>query len=93
MLTEAEEQLRLEHNAWYDAAYADPSTVSPGVYDTSSAVAWFKSASAEHLRDRVAVYLRILDAHNVSWEYVESDDPGVVLYEDHVQVVVRPHDG
>jgi hypothetical protein len=73
MLTEAEERLRLEQNAWYDAAYADPSTVSPEVYGTPGAVAWFKSGSADHLLHRVPIYLGILDAHNIGWEYVESD--------------------
>ena len=48
---------------------------------------WFK-ASAVTLIQRVEGYLRLLDAHGVRWERVESDRPGVIVYEDEVQIVV-----
>ncbi|NGY62023.1 hypothetical protein G7043_24130 [Lentzea sp. NEAU-D13] len=91
-LTVEQEAFRRTNNAWYDAAYADPSKVDPTVYDRTinpGAAAWFKVA-ATHLLDRVPGYLAILDAHGVEWRRLESDDPGRVIYEDADQVVVVP---
>lgn len=91
-LTEEQESFCRINGAWYNAAYTDPSTVDPAVYDRTinpGAAAWFK-AEATHLLDRVAGYLAILDAHGVRWCRLESDDPGRVIYEDADQVVVVP---
>ncbi|MCX5444175.1 hypothetical protein ACFVJW_07840 [Streptomyces libani] len=79
-------------NDWYDAHYPNPSHTDPTVYDSSrnpGAVAWFK-ATAVHLIERVDGYLQLLAAHEVACERVESTDPGRIVYEDEVQVVVVP---
>ncbi len=47
-LTAAQERFRRTHNDWYDAAYTDPSTVDPTVYDervNPGAAAWFKTTA------------------------------------------------
>lgn len=92
-LSSEQERVRREGNAWYDAAYPDPSRVDPDVYDPDvnpGAAAWFK-VSATHLIERVAGYLEILDAHGVDCREVRSSaPPGRVVYEDDVQVVVVP---
>jgi hypothetical protein len=91
-LTAADHDWWRTNNAWYDAAYRDPGTVDPTLFDkavhpvTSS---WFKD-SATHLIERVPGYLDLLDRHGVGWVLRTSDDPGEVLYEDDVQVIVRP---
>lgn len=92
-LTPEQERFRRTHNAWYDAAYLNPSLVDPAVYDRGrnpGAVAWFKRTSTELLA-RVPGYLAILDAHRVGHERLSCDDPGQVVYEDEHQVVVIPH--
>ncbi|MET7637682.1 hypothetical protein [Streptomyces sp. NPDC005438] len=92
-LTQRQERFRRTHNSWYDAAYADPSTIDPRVYDhriNPGAAAWFRS-SAGHLLERVSGYLDILAAHGVACRRVCSTDPGRVVYEDDVQVVVVPY--
>ena len=92
-LTEEQESFCRTTGDWYNAAYTDPSTVDPAVYDREvnpGATAWFK-VTATHLVDRVPGYLAILDAHDVRWCRLESDDPGRVVYEDADQVVVVPH--
>ncbi|MGW5674682.1 hypothetical protein ACWEV4_06290 [Streptomyces sp. NPDC003860] len=92
-LSDEQESFRRSNNSWYDAAYADPSTVDPAVYDDEinpGAAAWFKP-SATHLLARVAGYLEILSAHGVDCQAVRSEDPGRVVYEDDVQIVVVPH--
>jgi hypothetical protein len=92
-LTDEQEAFMRVNNAWYDAAYTDPSTVDATVYDREvnpGARAWFK-IEATHLFDRLPGYLAILDAHGVPWRRLESDDPGRVVYEDADQVVVVPH--
>ncbi|MGJ3508763.1 hypothetical protein [Enemella sp. A6] len=81
-------------NDWFNDAYPDPSATDPSVYDQAlhpRATAWFKS-SATHLLDRVPRYLEILTAHGVACLRVEAEDPGRVIYEDDVQIVVVPHD-
>ncbi|MFR9758195.1 hypothetical protein [Streptomyces sp. TR06-5] len=93
-LTADQERFRRANNDWYDAAYINPSTVDPAVYDhdiNPGAVAWFKG-SAHELLDRVAGYLEILAAHGVECRRVESSDPGRIVYEDANQVVIVPHD-
>lgn len=93
-LTAEQERFRRANNDWYDAAYSNPSSVDPTVYNhdvNPGAVAWFKS-SAHELLDRVAGYLEILTAHEIECRRVESSDPGRVVYEDDYQVVVVPHD-
>ncbi|MFD0414718.1 hypothetical protein [Streptomyces sp. NPDC127108] len=78
------------NNDWYDAAYTTPSAA----YDREAnpgAVAWFKT-TATHLIERVPGYLDILAAHGVPCRTVRSADPGRIVYEDDVQVVVVPHE-
>ncbi|MGW8378218.1 hypothetical protein [Streptomyces sp. ODS28] len=91
-LSEEQERFRRVNNDWYDAAYTDPSTVDPDVYDEETnpgAAAWFKP-TATHLLERVPGYLEILRAHGVECRMVRSADPGRLVYEDEVQVVVVP---
>jgi len=89
-LTEEQESFRRTNGDWYNAAYTDPSTVDPTVYDRElnpGAAAWFKTTSP-HLIGRITGYLAILDAHGVRWRRLDSDDPGRIVYEDADQVVV-----
>ncbi|WP_435195222.1 hypothetical protein [Streptomyces sp. NRRL F-5630] len=92
-LSDEQENFRRRNNSWYDAAYTDPSTVDPHVYDheiNPGAAAWFKP-SATHLLARVSGYLEILSAHGIDCRALRSVDPGRVIYEDDVQIVVVPH--
>ena len=92
-LSEEQEAFRRHNNKWYDAAYTDPSTIDPTVYDDEvnpGAAAWFKP-SATHLLARVPGYLEILSAHGVDCQVLRSTDPGRVVYEDDVQIVVVPY--
>ncbi|MFE8975878.1 hypothetical protein ACFYM7_20975 [Streptomyces cyaneofuscatus] len=92
-LTAEQEAFRRSNNSWYNAAYTDPSTVDPTVYDheiNPGAAAWFKP-TATHLLQRVPGYLQVLTAHGVDCQLLRSADPGRVIYEDDVQVVVVPH--
>lgn len=91
-LTTEQERFRRLNNDWYDAAYPDPATVDPTVYDETvnpGATAWFKPTSIA-LIDRVAGYLDVLAAHGVRCGRVESTDPGHIVYEDPYQIVVVP---
>ena len=91
LLTEAEEAFRRRNNDWYDAAYANPSDIEPSIYaDNLLAAAWFKP-TATHLFPRIPGYLAILTAHNIPCTPHTSPNPGHLLYEDDVQIVVIPH--
>ncbi|MFD8274729.1 hypothetical protein [Streptomyces flaveolus] len=86
-LSDKQEIFRRRNNSWYDAAYTDPSTVDPHVYDDEinpGAAAWFKP-SATHLLARVSGSLEILSAHGVDCRALRSAAPGRVIYEDDVQ--------
>ena len=88
-LTAADSAWLADNNAWYNDAYAEPSS---DVFDRAAhpiTECWFRS-SATHLLDRVDGYLVLLDRYGEPWERVETDDPGTVLFEDSVQVVVVP---
>lgn len=80
-------------NDWFNAAYTDPATVDPTLFDktkTPVATCWFKS-TAPHLLDRVPGYLALLDRYGIAWTARRSNRPGHILYDDDVQVVVIPH--
>ncbi|MFD7499384.1 hypothetical protein ACFV8T_45375 [Streptomyces sp. NPDC059832] len=92
-LSEEQELFRRSNNSWYNAAYADASTVDSTIYDhgiNPGAAAWFKP-SAEHLLVRVPGCPEILAAHGVDCRLLRSAGPGRVVYEDDVQVVVVPY--
>lgn len=75
-----------------DAAYPDPAAVDASVYDRKinpTAQSWFKS-TAQHLLADLHFYEDLLRRHHVEYQVLHSDDPGTVLYEDEVQIVVRP---
>ncbi|HEX8306208.1 MAG TPA: hypothetical protein VF612_15130 [Jatrophihabitans sp.] len=80
-------------NDWYDAAYRDPATVDPTLFDRGrhpAVTCWFR-ASAEPLLCRVPGHLELLDRYGIGWRERHSADPGVVRYADADQVVVTPY--
>ncbi|HEX4728049.1 MAG TPA: hypothetical protein VH298_09640 [Jatrophihabitans sp.] len=89
-LTDADWTWWRANNDWLDAAYPDPATVDPSLFDGSVPVScWFKS-TAGHLLARVPGYLDLLDRYQVGWTERRSANPGWIRYEDDVQVVVTP---
>ena len=77
------------NNDWFNAAYAHPPAK---IYDASihpRATAWFKD-TATHLIERVDWYLKLLETHRVPCVETWSGNPGEIVYEDEVQVVVLP---
>ncbi|WP_091324891.1 hypothetical protein [Arthrobacter sp. cf158] len=74
-------------NNFYDEAYATPGA---SFYAAPGAQAWFK-VTATHLISRIDFYIDLLRRHDVPCRAFYSSDPGVVLYEDDVQVVVVPY--
>lgn len=87
MLTPDEERFRRENNAWYDAVYPEPPIYDDRLHP--HAAAWFKT-SASDLIGRIPGYLSILDAHRIAWQEIRTTDPGMIIYEDVVQVVAIP---
>ncbi len=78
------------HNDWYEANLTYPDA---HVYDRAVnplAASWFRASAAAFLAP-IPGYLTILKAHGVDCVEVRSDDPGIVIYEDAVQIVVVPH--
>ncbi|GAA3284797.1 hypothetical protein [Paenarthrobacter aurescens] len=74
-------------NDFYGEAYVTPGA---SFYAAPGAQAWFKLTAA-HLVGRIDFYTDLLRRHDVPCSAVYSSDPGVVLYEDDVQVVVVPY--
>ena len=80
-----------ENNDWFNSAYVDPGAVDPQLFDRGVhpvTSCWFKEEAAEHLLSRVTGYLDLLDRYEISWVQLRSANPGPVLYEDDVQIVV-----
>lgn len=80
-------------NAFGDAAYPDPSALHSEVYNRQinpHAQAWFKT-SAKHLIAYTAGYLVLLRKYGVAVVELRSNNPGALLYEDSVQIVVNPY--
>lgn len=91
-LTQADYSWWRDANDWCNEAYPDPSSTFPLVYDSTlhpGAQAWFK-CSARHLLAKVDGYLDLLSRYGVGCERISSSDPGKVIYEDDVQIVVVP---
>jgi hypothetical protein len=78
------------NNDWFDAAYRDPATVDPSLFDGSVPVSCRFKSTARHLLGRVPGYLDLLDRYQVGWVELRSTAPGQIRYEDDVQVVVTP---
>lgn len=94
LLSDPEERFRRSGNDWFGAHLVNPYEVDRRVYDRDrhpGAVAWFKSTALPVI-DRVSGYLAILDRHEIGWERLDSDDPGVILYDDPQQIVAVPHE-
>ncbi len=75
-----------------DRAYLDPATVDAAVYDRAinpTAQAWFKS-TAKDLLAHLDFYEDLLRRYRADYQVLSSDDPGTLLYEDEVQIVVVP---
>ena len=75
-------------NDWFDAAYPDPATVDPTLFDRTRnpiVTCWFKDTAT-----RVDGYLALLQRHDIGCGRRQTSDPGRVLYDDAVQVVVAP---
>ena len=91
-LTTADRNWWRTNNDWFDAAYPNPATTDPTLFDKTKnpvVTCWFKG-SATHLLDRVPGYLDLLDRYGTEWVERRTSNPGAVLYEDDVQVVTRP---
>lgn len=91
-LTVEQERFRRSGNDWFTDHLVNPYEVDRRVYDRDrhpGAVAWFKSTALSMI-DRVSGYLDILDSHGITWERLDSDTPGIILYEDPQQIVALP---
>jgi hypothetical protein len=80
-------------NDWYTAAYRDPATVDPALFDKArhpGATCWFLD-SAEHLLCRLPGYLELVERYGLAWRERRSADPGVIRYADADQIVVTPY--
>lgn len=81
-----------ETNAWFNAAYTDPTTTAPDCYDPAvnpGARSWFREDATELLA-RTTEYLQLLDRHHVPWVELRTAAPGRIVYEDAVQAVAVP---
>ncbi|MGW6730925.1 hypothetical protein ACWF9G_33940 [Nocardia sp. NPDC055029] len=91
-LTVEQERFRRSGNDWFADHLVNPYEVDRRVYDRDrhpGAAAWFKSTALPMI-DRVSGYLDILDTHGIAWERLDSDTPGIILYEDPQQIVAMP---
>jgi len=76
-----------------DRSYPDPAQADPSLFDRARhpvTSCWFRDTAVDLLA-WLPGYLDLLDRHGVAWQRLRSADPGVILYADAVQIVVRPY--
>lgn len=90
------ERLSGEDAAWWrqsndrlNAAYVDPSVVSPGSYEHPGARSWFKETAID-LLTLTDGYLALLERYKIPWVELRTMTPGRLTYEDDVQIVAVP---
>jgi hypothetical protein len=69
MLSQEQHELWRRSNDWFEAAYAEPTSADPAVYDRSvnpDPVAWLKLSAVE-LIEKTTLHTALLDAHQVTW--------------------------
>ncbi|WP_336086784.1 hypothetical protein [Nocardia sp. SSK8] len=94
-LSVEQERFRRSGNDWFTDHLVNPYEADRRVYDRErhpGAAAWFRSTALPMI-DRVSGYLDILDRHGIGWERLDSNDPGIILYEDPQQIVALPAPG
>ncbi|MFK5688746.1 hypothetical protein ACI3EY_03695 [Ornithinimicrobium sp. LYQ92] len=90
LLSHADHRWWESANTAMNAAYAHPTANDPTAYDPvrhPGATSWFKDPEAAGLIERAREYLELLDRYGVPWVELRTRTPGVVHYEDEVQVV------
>lgn len=70
--------------------HIEPTKVDPRCYDHPEARAWFR-ATATDLLTLARDCCEVLDRYDVPWVELRTTRPGVVTYEDEVQVIAIPH--
>ncbi|MFF0358943.1 MULTISPECIES: hypothetical protein [unclassified Nocardia] len=91
-LTVAQERFRRVGNEWLTTHLVNPYAPhrqSDGRRLHPRASAWFTSTAADAI-DRVGGYLDILDEHGIAWARLDTDTPGVIVYDDPRQVLAVP---
>ncbi|HZU74888.1 MAG TPA: hypothetical protein VE990_19170 [Acidimicrobiales bacterium] len=89
-LSVEEEQLYFDIDDWFNENLPNPPFYEDG--NTVGAVTWFKRGEATTtMLERLQPLQDLLDRHGVEYELAESEDPGLVIYQDEYQVGVIPH--
>ncbi|MBD8101274.1 MULTISPECIES: hypothetical protein [unclassified Plantibacter] len=78
-----------QSNDRLNAAYANPSLVSPGSYEHPGARSWFRETAID-LLTLTGGYLALLDRYDIPWGELRTMTPGRLTYEDDVQIVAVP---
>jgi len=85
--------LLTEHLDWFKSHLKIPSrftAAKPPYYRRKKrGISWFKDSATEHIA-RMREIVRLLEAHGVSVQMIQTDRPGYVVYEDDHQVVAEP---
>ncbi len=89
---ESEDERRLwELNNWfrYNLELPDKITRSNSQNKIPIAVSWFKDTAHEHIKNLREIS-KIIQRYGVVVEFLHTDNPGYILYEDEFQVFAEP---
>lgn len=79
----------------YEASMPNGRGLHPGIFALANGLAsdgrLSTKRTATHLLTGVEFYTDLLHRYGVGWRVRYSNDPGRILYEDDVQIVVAPH--
>ncbi len=86
-----DEQRLIELTTWFSENLELPSKVrrSKNQNTPPTAIAWFKDTAHEHIRNLREIS-NIVRRYGVIVDFVRTDKPGYILYEDEFQVFAEP---
>jgi len=90
-LSEDEEKQAKELSKWFanNLKKPDSFTTSKKHHALNKAISWFKPAAKKHI-SRMREIVTILEAHDIIVDYVKTNNPGYIVYEDDFQVTAEP---
>ena len=69
--------------SWFDQHLPDPKFYEQG--NPLQGITWFTEEGAK-MTDKLIPLIEILESHGVEYEFIETENPGIIIYKDRYQV-------
>ncbi|MCR4794496.1 MULTISPECIES: hypothetical protein [Ruminococcus] len=89
VMTEEEEKLFISIDEWFKENLPEPESCK----NHEMVITFFKCESTEHMVNKLAPAVALLDKYNIPYDVVYTNFVGTIVYEDEWQVAVSVKDG